>query len=109
MTIDRVIHKTGLATADIEDQAQYYRHEAGLAVALRFVDNAERAFEQLCTMPKLGPFLGLDEFTYEDIRRWHIDGFDRLMILYRETADGIEVVRVLHSSRDIVALLRQTA
>ena len=34
------------------------------------------------------------------------NGFDRLVILYRETADGIEVVRVLHTSRDIAALLR---
>jgi toxin ParE1/3/4 len=105
---NRLIHKTGLATADINQLADYYLHEAGLEIALRFVDNAERAFQQLVDMPKIGALLGLDELPYEDIRRWHIDGFDRLIILYRETADGIELVRVLHASRDIIALLCNT-
>jgi toxin ParE1/3/4 len=85
MPNDRVIHKTGLATDDIREQADYYRQKAGLTAALRFVDNAELAFEQLVQMPKIGALLGLDELPYEDIRRWHIEGFDRLIILYRET------------------------
>ena len=106
MNPSRFIHKTGLATADIDGLADYYRQEAGLAVALRFVDSAESAFEQLLAMPKIGALLGLDELPYEDIRSWHINGFDRLIILYRETADGVEIIRVLHTSRDIAALLR---
>jgi toxin ParE1/3/4 len=57
-------------------------------------------------MPSIGALLGLDEFPYEGIRRWHIDGFDCLMILYREVADGIEVIRVLHIARDVPAVLR---
>jgi toxin ParE1/3/4 len=109
MSAERIIHKTGLATDDIREQADYYRQRAGLPVALRFVDNAERAFEQLAAMPKIGPLLGLDELPYEDIRRWHIDGFDRLIILYRETQDGIEVIRVLHTSRNIIEILRDSA
>jgi len=103
-----IVHKSGLATEDIQQQAEYYLQEAGLEVALRFVDNAERAFEQLAAMPRVGPLLGLDELPYEDIRRWHIDGFDRLIVLYRETADGIDVIRVLHTSRNIAALLRDS-
>ena len=107
MTPDRFIHKTGLANSDINDLADYFQKEAGLNVALRFIDNAERAFSQIVAMPSIGALLGLDELPYEDIRRWHIDGFARLIILYRETADGIEVIRVLHTSRDIAALLRE--
>ena len=42
MKPERIIHKTGLATADINDLADYYRKEAGAVVALRFVDNAEQ-------------------------------------------------------------------
>jgi hypothetical protein len=49
-------------------------------------------------MPSIAALLGLDELLYEDIRRWHINGFDRLIILYRETTAGIEVVRVLHTA-----------
>jgi toxin ParE1/3/4 len=109
MATDRVVHKTGLATADIEDLIEYFRREASSAVALRFIDNTERAFDQVLAIPGLGVLLGLDELPYEDIRRWHVDGFGRLMILYRPVADGVEVVRVLHTARDIPALLRATS
>lgn len=109
MTAERVIHKTGLATADLEDLVDYFRREAGPAVALRFIDNAERAFDQVLALPGIGVLLGLDELPYEDIRRWHIDGFERLLVLYRPVEDGIEVVRVLHAARDIPALLQSTS
>ena len=101
MAPERIIHKTGLATTDINELADHFLGVAGLAVALRFLDRAERAFDQLVTVPRIGALLGLDELPYEDIRRWHIDGFDHLLILYREMADGIEVVRLLHTARDI--------
>ena len=108
MKPERTIHKTGLATTDINDLADYFRDQAGVAVALRFVDNAEHAFDQLLATPGIGALLGLDELPYEDIRRWHINGFDHLIVLYRAMADGIEIVRVLHTARDIPALLRDT-
>lgn len=108
MTTERVVHKTGLATADIEELVDYFRREAGPAVALRFIDNAERAFDQILALPGIGVLLGLDELPYEDIRRWHIDGFERLLILYRPVGDGIEVVRVLHTARNIPAILQAT-
>lgn len=105
MSADRIIHKTGLATTDIEDLADYYLRHGGRGVALRFVDQAERAFSQLVASPTIGAPLGLDELPYEDIRRWHIGGFDRLVILYRQTADGIEVIRVLHTARDLPSVM----
>jgi toxin ParE1/3/4 len=69
--------------------------------------NAERAFNELLLRPGLGALLGMDELPYEDIRRWQIQGFSQLIILYREMADGVEIVRVLNASRDIPALLRE--
>jgi toxin ParE1/3/4 len=107
MTADRIIHKTGLATTDINELADYYLDKAGMVIALRFIDNAERAFDELLARPGLGALLGLDGLPYEDIRRWQIPGFGQLIILYREMADGVEIVRVLKTSRDIPALLRE--
>lgn len=109
MLADRIIHQTGLAATDLEELADHFLRHAGHAVALRFIDRAERAFNQLVATPGIGAPLGLDELPYEDIRRWHIGGFDRLMILYRPTADGIEVIRVLHTARDLPAVLRCAA
>lgn len=74
---------------------------------MRFVDHAERAFNQLLAAPGMGARLGLDELPDEDLRRWHLDGFDRLLILYHETTDGIEIVRVLPTARDIPALFKR--
>lgn len=108
MAAERVVHQTGQADADVANQVEYLLHHAGPATALRFIDNAERAFEQLRAMPGLGALVGLDELPYEDVRRWHVDGFDRVLVLYRVVADGVEVIRVLHTSRDIAALLRET-
>ncbi|AWM40150.1 Plasmid stabilization system protein [Gemmata obscuriglobus] len=106
MAPERTIHKSEVATADLTELADHFLERAGPAVALRFLDAAEHAFEQLVAMPRIGAVLGLDELPYEDIRRWQIDGFGRLMILYREVADGVEVIRVLHAARDIPAVLR---
>jgi toxin ParE1/3/4 len=98
------IAKTALATRDIDELVNYYRTEAGPTVALRFINNAERAFAHLAEMPRMGARLGFDQSPFPDIRRWHIEGFTALLILYRAVADGIEIIRVLHSSRDIAAL-----
>jgi len=98
------IEKTVLATQDIEQLTAYYQAEAGIVVALRFVDNAERAFVQLAQMPRMGALLGFLHAPHVGIRRWHIKGFPRLLILYREIPCGIEVVRVVDAGRDINAL-----
>ncbi len=102
------IHKTALATVDIETLAHYLLAEAGSDVALRFVDSAERAFDQLVAMPEIGVRLGCQQASHSDIRRWHVDSFPRLVILYRIIPSGIEIVRVLHGARDIDAIFRDS-
>jgi len=46
--------------------------------------------------------IGNPEFT--GVRMWRVKGFRRYLIFYRPIEDGIEIVRVIHSSRDIAAL-----
>jgi toxin ParE1/3/4 len=43
--------------------------------------------------------------TFPDIRRWHIEGFAKHLVLYREIAAGVEIVRILHAERDVAAIL----
>jgi len=106
MAPDRIAHRSQLAVDDLEELVSYYLKEAQPTDALRLMDNAERAFDQIIVLPKIGALLDLDELPYEDIRRWHIQGFKHLIIFYREVAGGIEIIRVLHSARDIPALLK---
>ncbi len=79
----RRIVRTPLTEADIEDIAEYLRQEAGLAVTMRFVTNAEAAFRALAHTPRIGAVVGLSGLIEPDIRRWHIERFDRLIILER--------------------------
>jgi toxin ParE1/3/4 len=104
----KLIDKTTLATQDIRGLAAYYLAEAGMSVARRFIDHAELAFSNLAQMPRMGALLGFQSPPYADIRRWHIQGFPRLIILYRAIPDGIEVVRVLDTGRDLNALFDGT-
>ena len=102
---DRV-SRSPLAEKDIADLAEYYRIEAGLDVALRFVDNAEAATQSLAAYPQIGVTLGLADDPERDIRRWHIEGFPRLMVLYRPTESGIHIIRVIDAARDFESLFQ---
>jgi toxin ParE1/3/4 len=101
--LDR-IDKTVQATQDITDLAAYYLREAGIAVAIRFVDNAELAFQRLVQMPKIGALLEFAQPAFAGIRRWHVHGFPKLLILYRERDGGIQIIRLLSAARDIDAI-----
>lgn len=97
------VTRSSLAIKDIGDLAEYYRVEAGLTVAHQFVNNTEMAVKALASYPQMGATLGLSG-SERDIRRWHIEGFPRLLILYRPTEDGITIIRVLDAGRDIADL-----
>jgi len=43
----------------------------------------------------------------EGLRRWPVPGFRNYLIFYRPTETGVNIVRVLHGSRDITAALQE--
>lgn len=94
---------SSLAKKDIADLAHYYRVEAGLTVAKRFAENIRAAMKAIASYPQMGAVLGLTG-RERDIRRWHIEGFPRLLILYRPTKTGVAIIRVLDAGRDIADL-----
>jgi hypothetical protein len=60
----------------------------------------------LAAYPQMGATLGLAGSGH-DIRRWHIESFPRLLILYRPTqptASGITIIRVIDAGRDLAEL-----
>lgn len=40
-----------------------------------------------------------------DVRQQAIKGFKRYLVFYRVTDTGVEILRVIHSARDIEAIL----
>lgn len=95
------ISRSPLAEQDIADLSEYYRKEAGLTVALRFVASTEASIETLAGHPRMGATLGLAVESERNIRRWQIEGFPRLILLYQPTENGITVIRVIDAARDI--------
>jgi toxin ParE1/3/4 len=40
------------------------------------------------------------------MRVFRVTGFERILILYRPHPDGVDILRVVHGSRDVQSLLR---
>jgi toxin ParE1/3/4 len=41
------------------------------------------------------------------LRVFRVSGFERMLVLYRPHPDGVEILRVVHASRDLEAFLRR--
>ncbi len=102
--MSRRIEKTPRAKADLVDQLEFIGSDDADA-AERFLDAAEAAFDLLARTPKLGALREYLNPKLTGLRMGPIRKFQRHPIFYRPIEDGIEVVRVLYSSRDIAAAL----
>jgi toxin ParE1/3/4 len=96
------------ADQDLEDQAYYYyATEANPELGHRFLVAAQDTFTLLATQPEMGwrsrtKFSGLEE-----LRVFRVIGFERILILYRPHAEGVDILRVVHGSRNLGTLLRR--
>src|SRR4051794_22799179 len=66
---------------------------------------AEKTLETLALHPESGPIVPVGRAELEGIRRFRVsDGFERILLFYLVVEDGIELVRVIHGSRDLEQL-----
>ncbi len=93
------------ADRDLDDQAEYLAREANLETALRFYEAANRTFQELARMPGLGERRESDHPRLAGLRVHTIEAFPNHLAFYRQTAEGIEIVRVLHGARDLERIL----
>jgi toxin ParE1/3/4 len=100
----RRIEKRSPAYQDLRRHALYLAAEAGVELASRFLKSAEKTFETLAKMPKMGRIRRFPHCDLGELRSWSIQGFERYLIFYRALPDGIEVIRVIHGMRDLEPL-----
>lgn len=95
------VNRTPLARRDLKDIGRYIAREScSRALALRFLDAIDARCKVYASQPELGeacPDLG------PCVRRFSVGNF---VVFYVPLADGIEVLRVIHGSRDIPAVWR---
>lgn len=100
----RRIEKSALAKHDLAVQAAYLRQESPPS-AIRFLEAAEKTFEELAAMPGLGAVEDFSVPQLQGLRCWKIRGFEKVLVFYLPIDRGIRVMRVLHGARDIPAIL----
>lgn len=92
------------AKHDIGEHA-YYIAVDNLDAAERFLGAVDRVLGELAEMPGMGRPCELGHVALRGVRALQVPGFRRYLVFYRETADGLNVIRVLHSARDIERVL----
>lgn len=96
------------ARADVIAQCNYFAEEVGNpALADRFAASAEATFKKLARSPGLGRVRSFPHPTMGNLRSWQVAGFPNHLVFYRPQPEqrGVEIVRLLHGARDLVAML----
>ena len=91
-----------LANRDVEEAIDHYLVEATAKVALRFVDELEKAYTHIARHPASGSPRYAHQLGLADLRFWPLGRYPYL-VFYVERDGHIDVWRVLHEQRDIPA------
>ena len=95
------------ADKDLDQQAYYLATEATPETGHRFLVAAHETFALLSTHPKMGWPVRLRHPKLTALRVFRISGFEKMLVLYLPLSSGVEIVRVVHASRDLAAFLRR--
>lgn len=95
------------AQRDIHDIVDYYRQEAGAAIAIGFVDELQAVLNLIAAHPASGSLRYSYELALPDLRCHRLSRYPYL-VFYIDQADHIDMWRVLHAKRDIPAWMDET-
>ena len=91
--------------ADIDAAVDYLLDESMLA-AQSFLDATESAFDLLAQRPGMGSQRFAHVLPGIQLRSWPLSGHPYL-VFYAETQRGIEIIRLLHTRRDMPLVLQE--
>jgi toxin ParE1/3/4 len=94
------------ADQDIEDHATYLAEVAGFDIAHHFLLAADETFLLLSRNPGIGWRPRLRSVQVQGLRIFSISGFEKVLAFYRPLDEGIEILRVVHSSRNLLQFFR---
>ncbi|HUD59046.1 MAG TPA: type II toxin-antitoxin system RelE/ParE family toxin [Acetobacteraceae bacterium] len=93
------------AEQDILRQVEWYAEKGLPDIARRFHGAVLDAIDAMLAMPEAGPPKASANPRLAGLRAWPVKGFDESWIYYLVRPGLLTVVRVLHSKRDIGAIL----
>src|SRR3954463_3863372 len=92
------------ADEDLASQTSWYIQHATSELAERFLQAVQETAETVLNFPEMGFRHG---FTHPALKGLHlhpVKGFEKHLLLYVPTPDGIELIRVYHAARDVDAI-----
>lgn len=93
------------AKRDIIQQWVWYAENASIEVADRFLLAVDNTLRLLCAEPELGAVLLVSKAQLDGMRRFPVsDGFEKILLFYLPSRDGVDLVRVVHGSRNLARL-----
>jgi toxin ParE1/3/4 len=96
--------RSAVADSDIENAISHYVVEAAHVVD-RFIDSLERAVAHIEKHPGTGSPRYAHELNIPQLRFWQLTSFP-YALFYVEHDNHLDIVRLVHMSRDIPASLR---
>lgn len=86
----------------------WYAENAGIEVADRFLRAADDTLSLLSSNPESGTSFLVAGAELQGSRRFPVsDGFERNLLFYFPLKDGVDLVRVVHGTRDLERLLSE--
>lgn len=99
------IAKREAAKRDLIRQWVWYAERANIEVADRFLRATEGTLDLLSKQPTSGAEFVAGNPQLNGLRRFPVsDGFERILLFYFPLQDGVDLVRVIHGSRDLERL-----
>jgi len=95
------------ADTEIDTLADYIANDSPDA-ALRFLDAVQKSFDLIGEQPGIGSRRYAHLPMLEGLRMWVVSDFEKHLVFYIERPSYIDVLRVLHGSRDIPAALMES-
>ena len=93
------------AAQDAEEIADYIAGDS-LSAAIRFLENLESTLADLAGTPNSGTRFESTDPRLTGLMFRRVRGFPRHVVFYKAIPGAIEVVRILHGSRDLPPELR---
>lgn len=106
MSPARRVRKRPAARRDLIAQWVWYAEEGGLAVADQFLEAVDSTLRRVAEHPKSGRLLEPKLHPKLPVRVVPVgNGFPNILLFYIATDGGVELIRALHGSRDLAAIL----
>jgi toxin ParE1/3/4 len=93
------------ATQDLRQQANYILSNVSVIAAENFLELAEATFAQILIVPRIGKSVDFVSDRMGEVRQWRIKNFRDYLVFYRVQDEQLEILRVLHGSRDLEDIL----